>query len=419
MMPSTRAPGPRGLPLSGNLWNLATDPLAFLQGLEARYGGLCQARIGHLRYHLVSDPDLLEQVLWRRSETYLRDSRAGDLLRDITGTSLLTTTGPEWLQRRKRIAPAFNRERMVALMPAIHAVAERHEARWAEEQDRTGQVDVGRGLARLTCAVAGQVLVGHHVEDPALEQDLEAVLAHHWRRLCDPTGVMHRLPTAGRRAFDRGNRRIADLMARLVAAPAPGSLLATLAATGPEEGLRLADELTTLLIAGHETTASALAWALYLLAEHPAEQERLRQAGDDPGPAMRVFQEALRLYPPIWILERRCVAADTLGGYTIPAEAQVLVSPWVVHRSPRWWENPAEFCPDRFLAPPRPHTFLPFGLGPHACVGAQLALVEGPLLLTRMAARWRWTRVPRTRVAPRPGLTLRMGNSLRLRMTPL
>jgi cytochrome P450 len=161
-----------------------------------------------------------------------------------------------------------------------------------------------------------------------------------------------------------------------------------------------------------------MAWALHLLAQHPEEQDRLWAAGDDLGPAQRAFQEAIRLYPPVWLLERRCVTEDQLGGYTIPAEAQVLVSPWVVHRSPRWWEDPDAFRPERFLTPPRAHTYLPFGLGPHACVGAHLAMVEGPLLLSRIARRWRWRHLPGSRVLPNPGLTLRMRDALRLELLP-
>jgi cytochrome P450 len=422
-MTGCRAPGPRGLPLTGNLWEMGRDALGFLSGLEERFGSVAQARVGHLRYHLISDPALIEQVLWRRADRYSRKSPASDKMVAITGSSLLTTIGPAWLERRKLIAPFFSRERMLAQRPAMAALGRRHIDGWSASVHAGLAVDATASLMSITCTIASQVLFGLVVDDPALEQAMADILAHHWKRLVDPLQLAHRLPTRSKRAFARGNKIVAAIVAKVAMQPGTGMVLEALHKVGPgETGIRIADELITLLIAGHETTASALAWALHLLAEHPEQQELLRQetgAAKDivsaPLPlAHRVFQEALRLYPSIWLIERASLSADELGGFHLPRGGNVIISPWVMHRSRRFWDEPAAFRPDRFLEPPAKHVYLPFGLGPHACVGANLAMIEGPLVLALIAQRWRWRHAPRTTVVPRPGLTLRMKQSLRL-----
>ena len=418
-----RAPGPRGLPLSGNLWDIRADVLGFLLRTEERYGAVAQARLGHLRYHLVSDPALLEQVLWRRAERYTRASSANRKLVDITGSSLLTTVGDGWRTRRKLIAPFFTRERMLAHVPVMRDLAERRLQAWTTAN--AGQVDATAMLMELTCAIASQVLFGAAVEDPALPQAMDGILAHHWRRLKDPLQLAHRLPTRSRRAFDAGNRVVAGIVGAVQDRAGDGTLLGALqSAAMSGADLRVPDELVTLLIAGHETTANALGWALHLLATHPEEQDLVRreaqQADADAWAqvnlpvATRVFQEAMRLYPPIWLIERQALVADEVGGFDIPAGANLIVAPWVMHRSRRWWDEPEVFRPARFRTTPAKNVYIPFGVGPHACVGANLALTEGPLLLAIIARAWRWRPVSRAMVQPLPGLTLRMKRPLRL-----
>lgn len=420
MAPARRAPGPRGLPLSGNLWSITADVLGFLLRTEERYGAVARARLGHLTYHLISDPDLIEQVLWRRAERYTRASQANRKLVDITGSSLLTTVGEGWRKRRKLIAPFFSRERMLAHVPVMRELTGRRLRAWT-----TGEVDATATLMELTCAIASQVLFGTAVEDPALPRAMEDILAHHWRRLKDPLQLAHRLPTRSRRAFDAGNRVVAGIVGAVQDRAGDGTLLGALqsAAKGGAD-VRVPDELVTLLIAGHETTANALGWAMHLLATHPEEQELVRreaqQADADAwaqvklSAATRAFQEAMRLYPPIWLIERQAVVADEVGGYDIPPGSNLIVAPWVMHRSRRWWDAPESFTPERFRTTPPKHVYIPFGIGPHACVGANLAMTEGPLLLAAIARSWRWRPVPRTVVQPQPGLTLRMKRPLRL-----
>ncbi|MDB6156237.1 MAG: cytochrome [Chthoniobacteraceae bacterium] len=423
-----RAPGPRGLPITGSLWRLSGDALGFLGSLEERYGAVVQARIGHLRYHLISDPELIEQVLWRRADCYTRASPSNSKLTDITGSSLLTTVGGEWHKRRKLIAPFFSRERMSLELPTMIEMTSRHLSRWREPAQRGEPVSAMASIMGLTCAIVSKVLFGTAVEDPALEQALADILLHHWRRLKDPLELLHRFPTQSRKAFDAGNQLVAQIVEGVSGHGGEGTLLEALrAAAGEKTGIQIEDELITLLIAGHETTANALIWAMHLLANSPAIQEQLRaealeadHSSGTPLPiATRVFQESLRLYPPIWIIEREALVEDELGGFRIPAQSSVLVAPWVMHRSRRFWTDPDRFEPERFLSAPAKHVYIPFGIGPHACVGVNLALMEGPLLLSLAARAWKWRGIEGARVAPQPGLTLRMREPLRLLVEPV
>ncbi len=428
MVTPRSAPGPRGLPLSGNLWQLSADTLGFLTRLEKCYGPVARARIGPFRYHLVSEPELIEEVLWRRADRYSRASASNSKLTDITGKSLLTTIGDDWHVRRKLIAPFFGRERMELELPTMIDIASRHLARWNEGSGAGTPINATEAFMTLTCAIASKVLFGSAVEEPALEAALSDILLHHWKRLKDPLQLAHRIPTRSRRAFDAGNRLVAGIVDKLSQQPGEGTLLEALQrVAGEKSAICVPDEMATLLIAGHETTANALIWAMHLLAETPSIQEEVRREAleadhraNGPLPvATRVFQEALRLYPPIWIIEREATQDDELGGFHIRARSSVLVAPWVMHRSPRFWSEPEEFRPERFLSPPRKHAYIPFGIGPHACVGGNLALLEGPLLLSLAARMWRWRGVPGACVEPQPGLTLRMRNPLRLSVESL
>ena len=416
------------MPLAGSLWSIGLDVLGFLLAMERRYGPVVRVRVGLQPYHLVNDPALIEQVLWRQADRFTRASPSSRKLQDITGTSLLTTVGPPWLARRKLIAPYFNRAGMIGQAPAMRVLAAARIAAWGTGSADAVTIDATDKLSALTCAIASQILFGTAVEDPALAEALEGILAHHWRRLKDPLQIAHHLPTASRRAFDAGNRTVAGIVGLLGRAPGGDTLLGALQAAAEDPGIALtvADELVTLLVAGHETTANALGWALHLLALHPEEQAALRaeaQAATDAQWAavdlpvsLRVFQEAMRLYPPIWLIERTAIGVVDIGGFTIPDGGSVIVSPWVVHRA--GWDDAERFRPDRFRRAPTKNTYIPFGIGPHACVGANLALTEGPLVLALVARRWRWRPAPRAIVVPRPGLTLRMQRPLRLILEP-
>ncbi len=423
-----RAPGPRGLPLTGNLWWVRRDALGFLLEARARYGDVVRLRMGHLVIHVVSSPTGVKHVLKTEHRNYLRTTPTNVRLIDIVGRTLLTTDGKEWEGRRKAIAPLLTPERSAAIAPMVARLGDGMAARWLAADDA---VTINPALMELTLAIMTEVLFGIPIGDdaPRMEQALSAVLEHHWRRVQSPLDLPHRLPGRSRRKFTAGTAELRAILARL-RAMAHGEQVAGILAR--LTGLNADDELLTLLLAGHETTANALSWALWLLATHPEYQEQLhdeavavlgeRVPTPDDLPklvhATRVFEETMRLYPPIWLLDRQAVQDGVVDGFGIPAGGTVVIAPWLVHRHPDLWSDPDQFLPERFAKRPAPFTYIPFGVGPHGCVGGHLAMVEGPLILALLMRRLRLRPADRVQPKPMPGLTLRMTKPVRLVAEP-
>ena len=267
-----------------------------------------------------------------------------------------------------------------------------------------------------------------------------------WRRLEHILDVPAWLPTPGNLQFRRAKRRLDEIVYRLIAerrdGPAKDDLLAFLlkardeATGGGMTEAQLHNETITLLLAGHETTANALSWTWYLLARNP----RWRQCAYDEVSGLlgqravtpdelsrldlvtRAFQEALRLYPPIWIMERRVLEDDVIGGYHIPAGSSVEISPYVTHRHPDFWENPEDFDPDRFTlqrSASRPqYAYLPFGGGQRLCIGSHLAMLEARIILSRVLQRFRLELAADIIAEPLPGITLRLRHGLLMTAHP-
>ena len=314
-------------------------------------------------------------------------------------------------------------------------------ARWECAAGRP--FDVASEMMRLTYTIAGRTLFSADVSDPAemeeVEEAMAVLLAHTYRRLERLAEPPEWLPTIGRHRFRKARAAVDRVVYRILAQRRsgeegkgePADLVARLLRERDEEtGQGMTDEQVrnealTLLLAGHETTANALTWTFYLLARHPEVQERLRdEAGQvfgDRAPeasdlqslvyAERVLRESMRLYPPIWAMERRAVRDGELGGYPIPGGSTVVVSPWVTHRHPGFWEEPERFDPGRFTeerSAGRPSlAYLPFGAGPRFCVGGHFARTEALVILAMAARRWRLRLVPGHAVTPKAGITLR------------
>ncbi len=429
MAMSNRAPGPRGLPITGQLFWVKADSLQFLLNAHARYGDIVRMRMVHLILHSIASPESIEQVLKKSHKNYIRTTPTNARLIDIIGENLLTTDGPKWQQRRKAIAPIFSPERCQEFVPVISRITKSMAHKWRKSQK---PIIVNPDMMGLTLAIITEILFGVPIgkEAPRLESALTAVLDHHWRRVQSPNDLPHRIPNRGRSAFKAGVKTLRDITGRLKAQANSDRIAAILSRLS---GLQADDELITLLLAGHETTANALNWACYLLGQHPECQECLRDeakavlgdreatAADVPRLvyATSVFQEAMRLYPPIWLIDRLVVADDNLCGYHIPADTTVVVAPWVVHRNPDYWPNPSEFNPTRFEKRPRPYTYIPFGAGPHGCVGGHLAMIEGPLILAELIRHVRLMPLTKIEPKPMPGLTLRMKKPLSMRVEPI
>ena len=384
---------------------------------------------------LASHPDLAREVLTGHPRS-LRKGLGLQRTRFVLGNGLLTSEGEFHLRQRRLAQPAFHRERIARYAEEMVARTEMVAASWRDGQS----LDLARAMHHLTLDIVGRTLFGVDLQGRAAElgKALTAVLDSFsiWlilfgERLYDlPIPRMRRAKQAVP-ALDAAIYAIIEEHRR--SGRDQGDLLSMLMAARDAEGdgsgmtdAQLRDEVMTLILAGHETTANALAWTWWFLAQHPEIDVRLaaevRDAcGDRPItmadlpnlPYTRaVFSEAMRLRPPAYATSREVIEPIVLGGQAIPVGAQVIVSPWVTQRDPRWWTEPLRYDPDRWLAPRAEpnhrHAYFPFGGGTRVCIGEQFAWTEGILVIAALVRRWRFClTVPATAVRPQAAVTLR------------
>ncbi|WP_037878631.1 cytochrome P450 [Streptomyces sp. NRRL S-378] len=359
---------------------------------HARLGGVAALRLGPHPTVLVTAPEAVQHVLALRPDLYVKRSHRARLL---IGDGVLAATGDAWQRQRRLLQSQFTGRGMRRWERRITEAARTTAARW-DAYARDGEVlDVGEEMRRFALDAIWRSLTGHSL-DPGTEEELAAVPAVVAALPSLPAdSVAARGAVAGElaRIDALSNRAIATARSAGAGPEGPGLLhvLLEAAETSPEYTDRLIrDELVTLLVAGHETTAVTLTWLHLLLDRNPHARERALAAGPDGSPERRaavqaLVHETLRFYPSAWILPRHAAADDVLTGYAIEAGTDVLVCPYLTHRDPGTWEDPARFDPDRFLAPgrrpTRPGSYAPFGLGPRACLGLQFALRESTALL--------------------------------------
>jgi cytochrome P450 len=440
--PAPEPPGPpHGLSILRFL-RFRSDPPGELVALQRRYGDVARFSIGRRRFYLLSHPDAVREVLVTRHRDFIK-SLALQRARVLLGEGLLTSEGETHLRQRRLVQPAFHRDRVSAMAGTMVAHARQTSARWRDG----AVVDAGAEMNRTTLAIAGVTLLGADVEGEAdaLRLALTDALAL-FDRLHNPVGaLLDRLPVPGTLRMRRARARLDETIHRAISlrrasGEAGSDLLGMLLSARDEEGdgggmsdLQLRDELLTLFLAGHETTANALAWCWHLLAAHPEAEARLHAelaavlGGRPPTAAdvaalpwtRAVLAEAMRVRPPAWAIGREPLVDMEIGGHLVRRGTIVLLSPWVVHRDPRWWREPEAFRPERWseemeAALPR-FAYFPFGGGPRKCIGEGFAWTEGVLVLATLASRWRLRGVPGARVGHEARITLRP-TGLRMRL---
>jgi cytochrome P450 len=440
----TEPPGPRrGLP-GRALLGFRRDPLGYLTRLKERHGDVALFRIGPRRMYLLSHPDQVQDVLVTRHRNFIK-SLALQRSRVLLGQGLLTSEGEHHLRQRRLIQPAFHRQRIEEYGATMAAFADRADAAWAD-----GQVlDVAREMNRLALVIAGRTLFGTEVQREAdqIGAALDDALGL-FSRLSNPFAfLLDRLPVPGTLKMKRARERLDATIYRIIGearrrggAEERGDLLSLLLSARDDEGdgrgmtdEQLRDEALTLFLAGHETTANALAWTWHLLGAHPQVGDALRAelsaalagraatAADLPRlPFTRaVLAESMRLYPPAWAVGRQPLDDFQIGGYTVRAGTVVLMSPWVTQRDGRFFADPERFLPRRWTpqmeAELHRYAYFPFGGGPRKCIGEHFAWMEGTLVLATLAQRWRMHPVAGRAVGTEPRITLRPRGGLPMR----
>ncbi len=424
-------PGPRGSPVFGSLRELRRDRLGFLTGLAREYGDFVPFRLKRKTAVFINDPELIQIVVSHQAADFSKNFLS-DFFHPAVRRHLLFSDADSWLEQRRLAAPIMRPDRMPAYCTLMVDQTRRAADAW-----RDGDcLDVAVEMRLLTLEVLARCLFEVELGDLAAEgaEIIDAVLADVGERAFDPwyTAI---IPTPRNRQLwarlARGQRIIDQLIAeRRLHLDGHEDLLSALIVNAGRDGRPLTDDqikqaAVPLLFAGHETTASALSWTLHLLSRHPHVESLLvaeidQVIGERP-PSMqdvqqlkyagRVLHESLRLYPPIWGFGREAVRDTALGGFDIAAGTIVFVSQWVLHRDPRYFENPSTFDPDRWsdgLASRLPRcAYMPFGAGPRRCLGSTFAILEAVLLLVTLYQRFTFSPNPYGEPAMEPLITLR------------
>lgn len=434
MTKNTYPPGPKVSRLEGLL--LATrrrDPLAFLLKTAREYGDIAHFRVGSRRIFLLSHPDYVRDTTHDYYQSFSK-TRRGDGRRSqhFLGEGLIISEGDLHRRQRRLIAPAFHRQQIADSCRVMVARAARRQDGW-----RNGaQLDIVREMRHLTLEIIGELLFGIEFGEEAEEiSRLVAFILTQFAPFGVPfVGLLSRLPLPRVRRVEAARTRLDAILKCIIAdhdaaGTDGGNVLSMLLDARDEQGERMSagqvrDELMTLFLAGHESLSNALVWTWYLVSQHPQVESKLHAELDALGcapptfadlPRLRyaemVFAESMRLYPPAWILARYVAKDYSVGGYVMPAGSVVACSQYVIHRDPRYFNEPERFDPERWTPEAkaaRPQfSYFPFGGGPRRCIGEALSWAEGVLLIATIAQRWRLRLVGDRPVETEPVVTLR------------
>jgi len=421
----------------GNLPEFGRDLLGFFTDCARRYGDVVSVRLGAWPALLLNHPEHFEYVLVENSRNFIKHTFFWRHVSDIFGRGLVTNEGAPWLRQRRLMQPAFHRERVAGYGATMVEYAERMLDVWDAEGVPTR--DVHRDMMQLTMEIATKTLFGADLSEGAAAEvgaAFDGAVEEIARRFRRPLKIPPWIPLPSNRRYTRAVARIDRLVYDFVEQKRRNrgegghDLLSMLMAARDEDGSamdekQIRDEAVTIFLAGHETTAIALAWTFYLLGLHPEAEARLAREigavlGDRPPQTAdlarlpflsHVVTESMRLYPPAYAFGREAVAACEIGGYPVPAGTTIFLSPWVVHRDQRWFDDPLAFRPERWendLAKKLPRfAYLPFGGGPRMCIGNSFALMEAALVLASVVRRYRLAPRPGRSVQPFPSITLR------------
>ncbi len=434
------SPGPPQRWIFGNLREFGRDRLASLTRWAHEYGDVVWARFGPRVVVFLNHPDLVEEVLVNQNRKFIKHYRLRDATRTL-GQGLLISEGEFWRGQRKLAQPAFHRERIAAYGALMVQLTERMLLGWADAQVRDAQDD----MMRLTLEIVAKTLFDAEIAGDSADVSaaMETLMQAFVVRTASLVNPPHWLPTPMNIRVERAIRRLERILHAVIAERRKsgedrGDLLSMLLRAQDEESGRrmtdsqLRDEVMTLFMAGHETTANTLAWAWFLLAGHPEAEARLHKeleavlGGRPPEFAdlprlpytESVINETLRVYPTVWMVGRENTEPVELGGFPIPVGTTLFMPQWVIHRDARWFDDPDVFRPERWegglLQRLHRYAYFPFGGGPRICIGNNFALMEAALVLATVAQKFRLRLADDAQVTPLPTMTLRPANGVKV-----
>jgi cytochrome P450 len=427
--------GPKGNIVLGSLPDFQKDRLGFLDKTVNQYGDVSRVRFAHMSFYILNHPDLVEEVLQTKNKYFVKNVTE-EVWFVLLGNGLLISEGEFWRRQRRLMQPSFHRKHIADYGRIMVEYTERLLSGWRNGEER----DIHADMMRVTLEVVAKTLFGSDVAGEAKEvgDALEVLLGEFEKRMLTPIQIPMKIPTPNNLRFRRSVQALEIIIQEIIqerrAAGDPASkndLLQLLLDARDEDGSgmtdkQLRDELMTLILAGHETTANTLSWTWYLLSQNPEVEERLicelatildgRSPKFEDLPNLRyadqVIKESMRLYPPVWTLEgRRAIQDLEIGEYHVPRGTIMLLSPWLAHRDKRYFVEPERFNPARWTEAfskslPR-YAYFPFGGGPRLCIGQSFATMEAVLILATVAQRFKLSLSPGQDVVPYPSITLR------------
>ncbi len=433
-------PGPRQQWLFGNLREFGRDRLGSLTRWAQEYGDVVWARFGPRVVVFLNHPDLVEEVLVNQNRKFIKHYRLRDATRTL-GQGLLISEGEFWRGQRKLAQPAFHRERIAAYGQLMVQLTERMLLGWANGQVRDAQ----DAMMRLTLEIVAKTLFDAEIGGDSAEVSaaMDTLMQAFVVRTASLVSPPHWFPTPMNIRVERAIRRLEQILRSIIAERRKsgedrGDLLSMLLKAQDEESGRrmtdtqLRDEVMTLFMAGHETTANTLTWTWFLLSQHPEAEARLHREletvlGGRPATVAdlprlpyteSVINETLRVYPTAWMVGRENIETVELGGYTMPVGTTFFMPQWVIHRDARWFDDPETFRPERWegglLQRLHRYAYFPFGGGPRICIGNNFALMESALILAAVAQRFRLRLADDARVTPLPTMTLRPAHGVKM-----
>lgn len=433
-----------GLPVLGSLLDVRRDMLELFDK-ATKLGDVVRLDFPGRVGFLVSHPRLVKQVLVDDHKKFGKQTRGYEMLRLALGQGLVTSEGDFWRRQRRIAQPAFHRQRIVAFADVMRTSTQAMLERWAELEDGA-VLDVNEEMMAVTLRIVGLALMGVDLTDATdrVGGAVSTVLEETVYRITHPLSPPLWVQTPRNRRFTKAigvmHGMVGDLIrARRSTTGEHGDLLDMLMEARDEEtgegmtDAQLRDEAVTMVSAGHETTANALTWTFHLLSENPSARARLleevdRVLGDAP-PTLEqlgaltfteaVVKESMRLRPPVWMIARSVQVPTELDGFPLAVGNMVFLAPWVTHRDARFWKDPLQYRPERFLGDeleslPK-YAYFPFAGGPRVCIGNAFAMMEAKLLLAMIARRFELTTEAGFEVVPEPTITLRPKDGLRMR----
>ena len=426
--------------LGSMIYRPGRDPLVFFTDIARTYGDIAGFRMGGEQMFLLNDPQLVRDVLVTHNKNF-RKGKGLERSKRVLGEGLLTSEGATHLRQRRLMQPAFHRDRIAGYGDTMVGYADRMRRGWTDG----ATLDIAREMNRLTLSIVGKTLFDADVESQAAEvgEALTGVMESFWMLMLPFADFLERLPVPKLRRARLQRARLDAIIYGMIADRRAsgrdhGDLLSMLLSAQDEEDgggmtdVQVRDEAMTIFLAGHETTANALTWLWYLVSGAPNVETALHAEVDTALrgrlPTMgdlgslpyveRVVTEAMRLYPPAWLLGRRAIAEYPIGPHVAPARSILLMSPYLIQRDTRYYADPDTFNPDRwtpeFRAVLPKFAYFPFGGGPRQCIGESFAWMELILLVATIAQRWRLRLAPGHPVVPQPLITLRAKHGMRM-----